>query len=271
MIAVRKYHGAGNDFILLKDLSGVENIEDFTRKVCHRRYGIGADGLMFPGDSMVADIFMTYYNSDGTRGDMCGNGLRCFCRFVRDIGLIQKDEFTVETSAGIMTVNLGENHVQVNIGKPCLNASQIPVISEKPVFIQESITVLDKTFTVSCVLMGVPHSVIEVEELHKEDVLKYGPLLETASNFPAKTNVNFVKVVGENEIDIDTWERGAGNTLACGTGSCATVFLLNHLGRVGRQVQVNAPGGILQVTIGAGDILHLTGGAQLILEGIYYI
>ncbi len=269
MIGVRKYHGAGNDFVLLKDLSGIDNLEEFVRNVCHRRYGIGADGVMFPGESQTADIFMTYYNSDGSRGDMCGNGLRCFCKFVRDIELIPKDDFTVETLAGIMTVHMGESDVRVNIGSPCLDVAQIPVISENSVFIQEPITVLDKTFQVSSVLMGVPHSVIEVDSLNKEEVLKYGPLLEAADCFPSRTNVNFVSVISEHEIEIDTWERGAGNTLACGTGSCAAVFLLNRLGRVGRQVQVNAPGGILHVTIGEDNLLHLTGGAQLILEGIY--
>lgn len=272
MINIRKYHGAGNDFILIeretaKELE--ENFVVFVQKICHRRYGIGADGLMFPGKSQVADFFMHYYNSDGSLAEMCGNGLRCFSKFVFEMGMIKRKTFTVETLSGIMSVELQEHGVKINMGKAILDVEKIPVKTEKSHFLEEEIFVIDRNFTVSSANVGVPHTMVLVDCLSTELVVKYGSALECSELFPEKSNINFVKWRNSKEIEIDTWERGAGNTLACGTGSCASVYLLYVLGKVGKYVKVYAQGGILEVTIGEEDTLYLEGEACFIMKGEY--
>jgi diaminopimelate epimerase len=274
MIPVKTYQGAGNDFVIVKNTDGIEDVEDFVKKVCHRRFGIGADGFMYPEKSDKADVFMNYFNSDGSRAEMCGNGLRCFAKFVYEEGIVDKKEFTVDTLAGIMEVKLnfdGDKLVSVteNLGVPSLTPESVPVTTDEKVFINQKIKCLDREFEMSAVLMAVPHVLILVDELNEDDVLKYGPLLETHEIFPRNANINFVKKVSENEIDVDFWGRGDGRCLACGTGSCAIGYLMNYMGFTEKKIKVNALGGVLYVEVKDGNAIELTGPAEFISEGMY--
>lgn len=261
---VVKYHGAGNDFIILNEVKDLHNIENFIKNVCHRRFGIGADGFIFPTHSSNADICMNFYNSDGSIAEMCGNGLRCFAKFVYDNKLVPKNKFIVETLAGDLQVEILEGTQETTISKVRINMGKGSFVSE------EKINLSGREFLLQCGFVGVPHALLQVESLDKDEVLKYGPILEKHEKFPNNINVNFVELLDENNIKIDTWERGAGNTLACGTGASASVFILNKLKKLGKSVTVKAPGGDLFIELKNDDGIYMTGEACIILTGEYY-
>lgn len=245
--------GAGNDFILLNGIDKVyKNIEEMVKKISHRKFGIGADGVMIVTKSNVADIKMNYYNSDGSVGEMCGNGIRCFAKFVYDEGIVKKEEIDIETKAGIKKAKLEINNGQVesvtiSMGNPEWDSKLIPTILEKKEILKEKILVDNKEIIFSSVLVGVPHTVIISDDLTNIDVDYLGSKIEKNEIFPRGTNVNFIEIVSDNELNIKTWERGAGRTLACGTGSCASVVIANRLGFVGKEVKVNTEGGVLKI------------------------
>lgn len=268
-----KLHGVGNDFVAIDgriDNIDAECYSDIAKKLCHRHFGIGADGLLVVKNSDNCDVEMVYYNSDGSRANMCGNGLRCFCKYVYDNKIVTKDEFTVYTLDGVKKIKLNTKEgnilsIKVNMGKPNFNPKFIPVDTMKKEFIKELIQVEDKTFEISSVLMGVPHTIVFVEDLNKDDVYKYGPLLEKNNIFPKNTNVNFVKVEDEENISVHTWERGCGYTLGCGTGMTASVIISNLLNKVKNIVNVNSEGGIVKIDI--SDDIYMIGNAEKICEG----
>lgn len=274
MVKFWKLHGAGNDFIAIDGRSSDVNADYYSnlaKKVCHRHFGIGADGLLVVKNSDVADIEMMYYNADGSRASMCGNGLRCFCKYVYDSQIVFKDKFTVSTLDGIKYIELnieGNNmqSVKVNMGKPSFNPIDIPVVTNKDKFINEKLDILDKTFEVSTILMGVPHTIIYVDELDKKEIFKYGPLIESHNIFPKNTNVNFVKIIDENNMVVYTWERGCGYTLACGTGITACVILSHYLGKTSNKVNVTSEGGELIIEV--LEDVYMIGPAVKICEGI---
>lgn len=268
-----KLHGVGNDFIAID--GRFDNIDancysEIAKKVCHRHFGIGADGLLVVKNSDCCDIEMVYYNSDGSRANMCGNGLRCFCKYVYDRKIINSNEFTVYTLDGEKKIILDTKEdnilsIKVNMGKPNFNPKFIPVDIDKDKCIKESIKIEDKVFEINSVLMGVPHTIVFVEELSKEDVYKYGPLLEKNKIFPKNTNVNFVKIENEENISVYTWERGCGYTLGCGTGMTASVIISNLLNKVKNIVNVKSEGGIVKIDI--SDDVYMIGNAVKICEG----
>ncbi|MGL5507424.1 MAG: diaminopimelate epimerase [Paraclostridium sp.] len=268
-----KLHGVGNDFVAID--GRIDNIDadcysDIAIKLCHRHFGIGADGLLVVKNSDNCDIEMVYYNSDGSRANMCGNGLRCFCKYVYDNKIVTKDEFTVYTLDGVKKIKLNTKEgnilsIKVNMGKPNFNPKFIPVDTTKKEFVNEHIQVEDKLFEISSVLMGVPHTIVFVEELNKDYVYKYGPLLEKHNIFPKNTNVNFVKVEDEENISVYTWERGCGYTLGCGTGMTASVIISNLLNKVKNIVEVKSEGGIVKIDI--SDDIYMIGNAVKICEG----
>lgn len=275
MIAFTKMHGAGNDFILVRKEDVTEDYAKFAERVCHRHFGIGGDGMMMASMSSIADIKMDYYNSDGSIGEMCGNGIRCFSRFVYEKGMVKTKSFTVETLAGTKRVELYEEgaefFVSVSMGLPELTPGSIPVVSEKPQFIEEDIETVLGTFKVSTILMGVPHTILFVEDIEKININEIGPLIEVHKVFPKKTNVNFVQILGEDEIFVDTWERGAGRTLACGTGVTACAYLARELGKItSKEVKVKVRGGNLKIQISDDGNLMMTGNASKICEGNYF-
>lgn len=251
-IKITKMQGLGNDFVFLDyeeflrvcKIISIDNeekaLEFLSKKLCDRHFGIGADGLIMPVpyNKEDADIAWHYYNSDGTTAQMCGNGMRCFARYVYDHNLVNKKSFRVKTLAGIICPEILENgDIKVNMGNPILEDEKIPFKGER------TITVKDKTFAINPVSMGNPHCVIFTQENTLDLAKNYGPELEKHSYFPQKTNVEFIKILSTNEIEMSVYERGCGITLACGTGACASVVasILNNLTE--NKVKVNLSGG----------------------------
>jgi len=268
-----KLHGAGNDFIAIDGEKYVyEDYSEIARKMCHRRFGIGADGLLVAKHSSVADCCMVYYNSDGSRAKMCGNGLRCFVKYVHDTGLVAKTEFDVETLAGTIRVQAKVQDgnvvsVKADMGRAELSPEKIPVNSSDGDFLNKAIEVDGYDMNISAVLVGVPHAVVYVDTIDMETVKRLGPRIENHSIFPERTNVNFVEVVDKNNLKVATWERGCGYTLACGTGICASAYVSNVLGLSSESVNVESEGGKLKIDIIDG-LIYMDGPAVKICEGV---
>ncbi|WP_270504982.1 diaminopimelate epimerase [Paraclostridium sordellii] len=268
-----KLHGVGNDFIAIDgrfDNIDSNDYSDLAKRVCHRHFGIGADGLLVVKNSDVCDVEMVYYNSDGSRANMCGNGLRCFCKFVYDNNIVNENEFTVYTLDGVKKISLNIyndkiNTIRVNMGKANFNPKNIPVNTDKEVFINEKLVVDNKEFLVSSVLMGVPHTIVFVDEINIKDIYSYGELIEKNKVFPQNTNVNFVKIDDRDNIKVYTWERGCGYTLGCGTGMTASVIVANYLDKVDNIVNVSSEGGTVKIEI--LDDVYMIGNAVKICEG----
>ena len=270
-----KLQGIGNDFIAIdgrNDYIDNNTYGDLAKKVCHRRFSVGADGLLVVKDNDEADVEMVYYNSDGSRASMCGNGLRCFAKFVYDNNIVNKDEFEVYTLDGIKKIkidlndNKDINSITVNMGRGSFQSNNIPVDTDKEVFINEKIHILDKEFIVSSMLMGVPHTVLFVDDINMEEIHKYGPIIEKHEIFPQNTNVNFVKIIDNKNILVRTWERGCGYTLGCGTGMTASVIISNFLNKVDKSVNVTSEGGSIKISL-INDEAYMSGKAQKICEG----
>ncbi len=262
-IKITKMQGCGNDFVFLDyeeyKKTGLP-LEELSKKLCDRHFAIGADGLIipFPSEDENIDIAWEYYNSDGTSAQMCGNGMRCFARYVYDRGLVNKKSFTVKTRAGIIKPEiLNDGNIKVNMGIPILKEELIPFKGER------NITVKDKNFEINPVSMGNPHCVVFTNENTLNFAQTYGPEIEKHYYFPEKTNVEFVKIISKNEIEMSVYERGCGITLACGTGACASVVacVLNNLTE--NKVKVNLLGGTVNV--------DWSGSAQNPAENIYLI
>lgn len=267
-IPFTKMHGLGNDFVMLSgsDVAGLDlhpdrnkaGLEKLAAYVCDRHFGIGADGLIVPvapSDPSKFDIRFVYLNSDGSWAEMCGNGIRCFALFVRDLGLVKSDEFTVETLAGPIRPKINADRtVTVDMGAPILESARIPFVStangissDAPVQ-RYPVPVLEKQIPVTTVSMGNPHCLVFQDELPETlDPAVYGPALETHAYFPAKTNVEFVEPKSRRHLKVTVWERGCGFTLACGTGACATAVGAIMLDKADHDVDVELPGGTLHI------------------------
>jgi diaminopimelate epimerase len=266
-----KMEGLGNDFIITHDVKekDISSLQNQIVKLCDRRKGIGADGVIFVLESSVCDYKMRIFNSDGSEAEMCGNGIRCFAIYVNLLDLNSSPKLTIETPAGKKTTEVvGNNRVTVNMGVPVLDAEKIPVIDTGRVSMKQ-LLVDNREFAITCVSMGNPHAVIYPDTITDELVLGYGPKIEKHSYFPKKTNVEFVKVLSKNELQMRVWERGCGETLACGTGACATVVsgIINALHD--KSVTVHLPGGDLDISWGgeATDPVMMTGPAEVVFEG----
>lgn len=262
-----KYHGLGNDFIIVDHTNDDLSISRSTiEEICHRRYGIGADGVILAEESQAADIRMVLYNSDGSRASMCGNGIRCFAKYLYDKEIIKKDCLTIETDAGIMKAQLrieagSVQSVIIDMGQPDFTAN-------KPM-IQQEILIQDNSYRITSLLMGVPHTVLFVDQLQDEMVIELGSQIEKLSLFPQKTNVNFVQIENRGIISIRTWERGAGYTYACGTGACASVAagVINNL--LDEKVLVKLRGGNLQIHWQDRKSIFMEGAAVEVFHGNY--
>ncbi len=245
-IKITKMQGCGNDFVIV-DYSEYEknqmDMGDFAKKICDRNFGVGADGMIIPKlETKNTDIGWYFYNSDGTTAQMCGNGMRCFAKYIHDKKLVNKKQFSVETLAGVIKPEILDNGmVRVNMGTPVFDEAKIPFKGEK------TLKVLDREFEIHPVSMGNPHCVIFTDENPMDLAAKYGPEIEKHPYFPEKTNTEFVKVLSKNEIEMRVYERGCGITLACGTGACASqaVCILNNLTE--NNVKVNLLGGAVFV------------------------
>lgn len=273
-----KSHGLGNDFIIAdgeeRCLEGVD-LSALAVRLCDRNFGIGGDGFILVLPSNVADYRMQIINSDGSEAEMCGNGLRCFVKYLVDRGVVG-DRVAVETLAGIKTVDIIRGHGEtdsfvVNMGKPKLDAKEIPVEGYEGRVIAQPLEVDGVTYTVTCVNMGNPHCVIFLDssapEIDRETLRRIGPRIETHPMFPKKTNVEFARVLSKQELRVDVWERGAGVTLACGTGACATVVAGVLNGLVAKAATVHLPGGDLQIEWKDSDEVYMTGPAVEVFRG----
>lgn len=272
-----KMHGLGNDFILMEDLDKTfpqAEAPELAVRLCHRRTGIGGDGLMFVQGGNEAPLRMRLYNSDGSLADMCGNGIRCFARYAYDKGLIRQTEFEVETDAGVKRAALlldalgGVSAVRIGMGKPAFDRPDIPMIGAAGACRLEPIEALGRAFTASAVNTGVPHLVVFLDgPMEEADILRYGPALETHPAFPKKTNVNFVEVLSPDALRVRTWERGCGRTLACGTGACASVVCAAAAGYTGRKARAELALGSLSIEWAADDEIHMAGPAAYSFTG----
>ena len=270
-----KLQAAGNDFILVNGIEYRElDLSETAKKVCDRHFGIGADGLMTCEKSKIADIKMNYYNSDGSRGEMCGNGIRCFSKFVYDNGVVNKEKFSVETDAGIKYITLTfeeerVKYISVDMGRADFRTESVPCTIERDFILEEEIEVENQKLKISSVLMGVPHTVIFVEDYSSYDIDRLGKAIEYSTDiFPRKTNVNFVQVVDDENMNIKTWERGASRTLGCGTGCCSSAVLAYRLGKIkNRKVKLITEGGEVFVEFDEEYNVIMKGSADTICTG----
>lgn len=270
-----KWQGCGNDFVLINCLQDkVADYAAFAQEVCDRHYGVGADGILVVEPSAKADFRMRIFNTDGSEAEMCGNGIRCFARYLYDFHLTDKKEFTIETGAGVLVPRLifeGDtvSGVRVDMGEPILEGEEIPVkgFGHNHV-VNEKLTVNGKDYAMTCVSMGNPHCVIYVEDAEGFPIHELGSSFEHHPAFPRKTNTEFVEVKDRQHVRMRVWERGAAVTLACGTGSCATAVAGVLTGRTDRSVEVQLDGGTLHVEWDeTSNHVFMTGPAELVFTG----
>lgn len=266
-------HGLGNDFIFFENLDNKEmDYSKLAIKLCHRQLGIGADGIIAVLPSEIADLRMRIINADGSEANMCGNAIRCFAKYAYERGLVETKTFRIETFAGIiipevMTENNEVVAVKVNMGKPQLERTAIPMLGDENEAIETTISVGETSIKLTSLLMGVPHTMVYVDDLTHIDLERTGRSIEKHPTYPKGTNVNFVQVLSDDRIRVRTWERGAGATLACGTGSCASAvasFLNKH---TGRKVAVELQYGQLDIEWTEDGIVFMTGPAEESFSG----
>ena len=255
MIEFTKMHGLGNDYIYVdvtKDEKKIDEIKEKIPYFSNRHFGIGADGVIFICNSNIADFKMRMFNYDGSEAEMCGNGIRCVGKYVFDNNLTNKEEVTIETLAGIKNLkfNIKNGKVEsvvVDMGEPILEPNKIPVISDEKIVQNLKLKAKDKEFKFSCVSMGNPHAITIVDDVKDFDIEKYGPILEKDEHFPKKANIEFIEIIDKKNIKMRVWERGSGETLACGTGACATAVACNLNGYTEDEVKIELLGGNLKI------------------------
>lgn len=270
-----KMQGLGNDYIYINciDKEHEEIIENVS-KLSNRNFGIGSDGVILILKSEIADFKMRIFNSDGTEAKMCGNGIRCVGKFLYDKGITKKKELDIETLSGIKKLKLDiENekvaNIQVDMGKPCFEASKIPLIGDSN---KVKITVGNEDIELMCVSIGNPHAVAIVNNIDNINIEKYGPIIENNIKFPERTNVEFVEVLDNQNIKMRVWERGAKETLACGTGACASSVVCNCEGYTSNKVNVHLKGGELNINWDKeSNHVYMKGSAETVFEGIIII
>ena len=273
-----KMQGLGNDYIYVNGFTnqiGQEKKSELAKQLSDRHFGIGSDGLIFINPSEIADFEMEMYNADGSRSEMCGNGIRCVAKYVFDHGMSDRREFTIESMGAIKKIrimNEGDRaeSVRVDMGAPILKAEEIPVLSSSDPVIGEPINVDGTLYHMTCVSMGNPHAVI-FEDPDQIDLHGIGQLIEHHEVFPNRTNVEFVRIIDRNNVRMRVWERGTGETFACGTGCCATAVACILNGYTDREVNVHVLGGELNILWAEDDHVYMTGPAVTVFDGIVEI
>lgn len=275
MLKFTKMHGLGNDYVYMDAINqNIERKSELAKFVSDRHFGIGSDGLILICKSDKADFKMQMFNADGTEAEMCGNGIRCVGKFVYDKGLTNNETITIETLAGIKTLvmeteNGKMKNARVDMGEPILEPEKIPVISKENPVKNLKLKADDKEFNFTCVSMGNPHAVTFIkEDVNKFDICKYGKILEIDKAFPKKANIEFINVVDDKTLKMRVWERGAGETLACGTGACASTVASIINGYTSKKVIVHLLGGDLNIEWSNQDNhVYMTGPATTVFEG----
>ena len=271
-----KMHGIGNDYIYFNCLEKeIENPEELSIKLSDRHFGVGGDGIVLILPSDKADFRMRMFNADGSEGKMCGNATRCIGKYVYEKGITNKREITLETLSGIKTLKLSVNEenkvesVEVNMGEAILKASEIPVKFDKEKVINERIKIADSEYNITCVSMGNPHCVVYMDEIDDLDLEKLGPKFENDSIFPERVNTEFIKVIDENTLKMRVWERGSGETWACGTGACAAVVssVLNGYCKYDTPIRIKLLGGELSIKFMKNGLVYMSGPAEFVFEG----
>ena len=269
-----KMHGCGNDYVYVNGFT--EKVADKPKAVValsDRHFGIGSDGVIFINPSQQADFEMEMYNADGTRAEMCGNGIRCVGKYVYDHGMTDKTSITVESFGKVKYLDLTVENgkvvkVKVNMGKPELTAKDVPAVSVHEQVIDEEIIVKGKSYRMTCVSMGNPHAVVFMDDVEHLAIEEIGPYFENHERFPNRTNTEFVQVIDDSHVKMRVWERGTGETLACGTGCCATAVacVLNRL--TGAHVTVQVLGGEIEIYWDQKEnLVYMTGPAVTVFEG----
>lgn len=281
MLNFTKMTGLGNDYIYIDciDKEKIKNIPEIARKLSDRHFGIGSDGLILidKPDDKNSDFKMRIFNSDGSEAEMCGNGIRCVAKFIHDNNLSKNNKMSIETLAGIKKVKLLENdngecnEVIVDMGEPLFQDKNIPYNIYEPYNKDLDIVVAGKTMRFTVVSMGNPHAVTFVENLDDLQIEKYGPIIENNPIFPNKTNVEFVEILDKNNIRIRVWERGVGETFACGTGACASVVAAGINGYTDENVTTILPGGSLKIEWGKDNHIYMQGPATTVYTGVISI
>ena len=264
-----KWQGCGNDFVLIDRMTNDTSEGLDVKRICDRHFGIGSDGLILIRPSTKADLRMQMFNPDGSEAEMCGNGIRCFAKYAVAHGLVDKRIIAVETGAGVLTVELEGENVTVDMGEPILEGDRIPVIGfDGRKIVDEDLEVEGRTYQMTCVSMGNPHCVVFTDSLGSIDIKEIGPKFETHKKFPRKVNTEFVEVIDRSTLRMRVWERGAGITLACGTGACATAVAGVLSGRSERRVKILLDGGELELEWRATDgHVMMSGAARKVFDG----
>lgn len=269
-----KMHGCGNDYVYINGFEEkITDKPDFVRAVSDRHFGVGGDGAIFINPSEEADFEMEMYNADGTRAEMCGNGIRCVAKYVYDKGLTDKTHISIVSFGKIKYLDLNVENglvssVRVNMGAPILTAKEVPVISSREQSVDEPIAVNGKEYRMTCVSMGNPHAVVFMDNVADLDIASVGPFFENHQVFPNRTNTEFVEIVDKNHVNMRVWERGTGETLACGTGCCATVVACVLNGLTETEVIVKVLGGEIKIEWNREEnLVYMTGPATTVFEG----
>lgn len=277
-IRFTKMHGISNDYIYINCMSSLpDNLSDLSIEMSNRHTGVGGDGIILICPSQVADFKMRIFNADGSEAEMCGNGSRCVGKYVYDNGLTDKTDITLETLAGIKELHLNVvdgsvSTVRVNMGHPILKASLIPVVYDGQEMLEAEVATSSGSVGITAVSMGNPHGVIFSDDIDKLDIAGIGRELETHPIWPERANIEFVKVMSRREIAMRVWERGSGETMACGTGACAAAVASVLTGRTDRKVTVHLKGGDLSIEWDSADNnVYMTGPAETVFIGKYYL
>lgn len=270
-----KMEGLGNDYIYFNCLDNeIESPEKLAIKLSNRHFGVGGDGIILIMKSDKADFRMRMFNADGSEGQMCGNASRCIGKYVYEKGLTTKEEITLETLAGIKYLKLQLKDkkvisVEVNMGKAILESKKIPVLSNKEKVINEKVCIASKDYNITCVSMGNPHCIVFLDKIDDLDLEKIGPAFENDKMFPERTNTEFIEVIDKTTIKMRVWERGSGETMACGTGACAAAVaaVLNGYCEIGKEITVKLLGGDLKINYLPDQTVFMTGPCKFVFEG----
>lgn len=270
-----KYHALGNDYLVIDpaDWNGATPTCEQIKRICHRNYGVGADGILFgPGKAADCDFSLRIFNPDGSEAEKSGNGLRIFSRYLWDAGLVTAKPFTILTAGGLVTARVHDSGkiVTVDMGKVSFDSAKIPVAGPEREVLNETFTVAGETLKYCSATIGNPHTVVLCSDISEEMARRLGPLIETDKRFPNRTNVQFMKVLSRESIQLEIWERGAGYTLASGSSSSAAAAVAYRLGLCDPQIKVKMPGGILDITIGKDFSVQMKGPVTRICEGTLF-
>jgi diaminopimelate epimerase len=269
-----KMQGAGNDYVYVDCFSQAApaDLPELARRIADRHFGVGGDGLILIRPSEVADARMQMFNADGSEAEMCGNGVRCVAKYVFDHKLAEKPSLKIETGRGILTLDLEvkdgrAERVRVNMGKPILQPQRIPTTWPGDQIVNVPLVIGEETLSVTCVSMGNPHCITYVDELNDRWVLEVGPRIESDKHFPRRVNAEFVQILSPREVRMRVWERGSGETLACGTGASAVCVAGVLSGRTERKLLVHLPGGDLELEWASDGNVYMTGPAEEVFSG----